>query len=75
MVKLYTRNYGPENLNNLYLAFSTFNPCLRSGSQKMTYRVMLTLAHITLLFGHFYSCLEESSFQHLQELLKSFSIL
>lgn len=74
---LYTRDcVGSKDLNDLYLAFSTFSPCLRNGSKKMgTYRVMLTWASSSLIFGHFYSCLEESLFHYLQKLLKPFSIL
>lgn len=44
MMMLYTRDcVGSKDLNDLYLAFSTFSSCLRNGSKKMgTYRVMLT---------------------------------
>ena len=56
MMMLYVDYVWSEDLNDLYLAFSTLNSCLGRGSQKMgTYRVMLTLAIPSLTFGHFYS--------------------
>lgn len=68
MMMLFTRDYtGSEDLNDLYLAFSTFNPCFGNGSKKMgTDRVMFTFASPSLLFGHFFSSLEEALFHYLQ---------